>query len=118
MSEAAEIRKAILAQSEPFYAAVAWPGVEMGLRIRAMTVGERDAFDRETSKRAKKSPHQVRARERMLIACLCTANGEKVFTPADEEALSALAAPHVERAFRVCCKANGYEDDSGDDAGN
>lgn len=105
-------------QSE--HAAYIWKGVG-NVRIVAMKVGERDAFDKETRRRRKtKGKTPVNVLQRMLIACVHTEAGEPMFTSNDEDKITDLPANKVEGIFKVCCKMCGYGDDEldEDDSGN
>lgn len=121
MSEAKEAtREAILgAAAEPSFAFVnvpAWGNV----RVYALPSGEKDAFDRETIRRRKKTPDRIRFGERILIACVRDADGRPLFTAADEDALAAIPAGQVARPVRAAMKLSGWfeDDEDGDDSGN
>lgn len=112
-------RDEILAGGEAPYANVLvreWGGT---VRVRMISAGERDALDRETVRRRRKAPDRIRVRERLVIACAVNGDGQPLFKPEDEEALSRKPVAGLDRVFRVAAKLNGFVDeDDGDDPGN
>ena len=106
--------------AEPHFANVHVPAWGGSVRVYSMTVGERDAFDRKTLKLKRKNPEEVRLRERLLIACVRDSNGVRLFSDADEAALSQVPAAHLERPVTVALTINGFirDETAEDDEGN
>lgn len=87
--------------------------------IRMLESEERALFDRETARRQKKRPTEVRVRERLVILCAEDENGAPAFKAEDEEMLAGKANAAIDQLFRAACKHNGFiEDDDADESGN
>jgi hypothetical protein len=76
-----------------------WGGV---VSIRAMTAGERDAFEA----RQIKDPYKD-VRARLAVASVCNASGELLFTEADVNAVTNKSAKALDRIFAVATKLSG-----------
>ena len=80
--------------------------------VRGMTARERSRFETQfqlsSGKSSKKRMQEIR--ERLVVACVCDANGELLLTEADIEAVGKQPAPVIERiveaAQAVCGMSN------------
>jgi hypothetical protein len=73
--------------------------------VGTMTGRERDAFEADFSLRD--DPAQRRDfRARLLVHCLVDNEGERLFSPADVEALTAKSAAALTRVFDVATRLN------------
>ena len=90
------------------------PVPEMGgsVYVRGMTARDRSRFETQfqlsSGKSSKKRMQEIR--ERLVVACVCDANGELLLTEADIEAVGKQPAPVIERiveaAQAVCGMSN------------
>ena len=90
------------------------PAPEMGgsVYVRGMTARDRSRFETQfqlsSGKSSKKRMQEIR--ERLVVACVCDANGELLLTEADIEAVGKQPAPVIERiveaAQAVCGMSN------------
>lgn len=90
------------------------PAPEMGgsVYVRGMTARDRSRFETQfqlsSGKSSKKRMQEIR--ERLVVACLCDADGELLLTEADIEAVGKQPAPVIERiveaAQAVCGMSN------------
>ena len=77
------------------------PAPEMGgsVYVRGMTARDRSRFETQfqlsSGKSSKKRMQEIR--ERLVVACLCDADGELLLTEADIEAVGKQPAPVIER---------------------
>ena len=90
------------------------PAPEMGgsVYVRGITARDRSRFETQfqlsSGKSSKKRMQEIR--ERLVVACLCDADGELLLTEADIEAVGKQPAPVIERiveaAQAVCGMSN------------
>jgi hypothetical protein len=120
MNEAtvADARQAFFAEkTDRFYAAVAWPGIEGGLRVRSMTLDEMETYHAETNRR-EEVEEDVRANERLLIACVCLPDGTPMFRGSDEGKLAAMDFRDLKKLIKAANRANGFGEEEDDDGKN
>ena len=72
--------------------------------IRVMTVGERDAYEREWI--GKKETGIDNFRAKFLARCLCNESGDRLFTDDQVEALAKKSAKVVSRLFNKAIEHN------------
>jgi hypothetical protein len=78
--------------------------------VRAMSGTERDAFEDETYKVNGKSVELNRrnGRARLLVRCLCDAEGKRLFTDADAQALGEQPAYLLDPLYAKALRLNGF----------
>ena len=82
--------------------------------IKGMTVTERSRFERQfrTRKGDTNERKMNEIRQRMLVACVCNADGQQLLTEADIEAIGKQRADIVERlvnAAQIACGMSTYD---------
>ena len=99
-------RDAILAAQDIKTECVEVPEWGGAVLLRALTAGERDAFDEAvTAARQAKAPTLVRAR--LVALAAVDANGVRLFTDADAAALDAKSGAVLDRLFAVAARLAG-----------
>lgn len=73
--------------------------------IRELKAGERDRIEGQQMT-ANGMAKYINFRSRVLVATLCDEQGARLFTDDQVEALAALPASGVDRAFDVACRVN------------
>lgn len=111
---AADIRSKLAGATEPPYDAVYLDGIGPA-RVYAMTGKQLGEFQRESRRRRKRDPDNVRESERLVILCLRDTSGQPVFTPADEAALAGLPVTTLQRVVKAALRVNGLTDDDDDE---
>lgn len=90
-----------------------WPGQDgkpMALGIRVMTVGERDAYEREWI--GKRESGIDNFRTKFLARCLChPESGERLFTDEQVEKLASKSAKVVSTLFEKAMKHNAMSEE-------
>lgn len=71
--------------------------------VRGMTAAERDGFEAESlkGKGNKKEVNFANMRARLLVRCLVDADGERIFTERDADALGRKSVKAVQRLYDV-----------------
>jgi hypothetical protein len=85
--------------------------------IKGMTVTERSKFERQfrTRKGDTNERKMNEIRQRMLVACVCNADGQQLLTDADIEAIGKQRADIVERLVNAAQIACGMSTDDMED---
>ncbi len=85
--------------------------------IKGMTVTERSKFERQfrTRKGDTNERKMNEIRQRMLVACVCNADGQQLLTEADIEAIGKQRADIVERLVNAAQIACGMSTDDMED---
>tara|TARA_B100000519_G_scaffold129294_1_gene111643 strand:+ start:8568 stop:8948 length:381 start_codon:yes stop_codon:yes gene_type:complete len=85
--------------------------------IKGMTVTERSRFERQfrTRKGDTNERKMNEIRQRMLVACVCNADGQQLLTEADIEAIGKQRADIVERLVNAAQIACGMSTDDMED---
>ena len=79
------------------------------VRLRVMTVGERDAYELEYQ-RKKNTGGLDDFRSKFLVRCICDDSGQRLFTDADVEKVSRKSAQVVNRLWEVAMKFNDLDE--------
>jgi len=88
------------------------PELDGSVWVKGMTAADRSRFERQFSlasgKRNKRKTQEIR--ERLIVACVCDEQGNKLFTQEDVGAIGAQSAMIIEKivdvAQRLCGMAN------------
>lgn len=99
-------REQFLAPAAPRLDSVDVPELGGVVHLRALTAGERDAFEAEHVRRKERD-----FRARLVAATACDADGVRLFTPADVPALSDLPATTLDPIVKAAVKLNGLSDE-------
>lgn len=87
--------------------------------VRGLSGTDRDAY--ETSlfmqKKGKRVENLQNARARLVVLCVVTEAGERVFTPADVAAVGAMRADVLDKIFTVAKQLSGLSDDDVEELG-
>lgn len=75
--------------------------------IRELTAGQRDEFEALFVGAEKVETRGLRAR--MVVDCLYTVSGEKVFNESHREALANKSSSVLDRVFKACQKISGID---------
>lgn len=81
--------------------------------VRELSAAEMDLFEasfaeeRQAAEKAGKT-YKPNVRAKMLVACVCTEDGEAVFQPGDEVTLSEFAAHEIEAAVVTADRINHF----------
>lgn len=103
---AQQLREAILSQRTLRRQEVQCPEWGVTLFIREMTGAERDEWDQSlTNGKGKVDIRNIRAR--LVAQCAVDAEGGRIFTQADAEALGAVSAKALDRCAKVAQNLNG-----------
>lgn len=103
------IRQKILAAKPTAMERLDVPEWDATVWIKELTLKERDAFEADQIVREEDGSMRMETKglkARLIILCACDEDGEKVFSPEDEDALNELGAAAIERVFAVCQRVN------------
>lgn len=82
-----------------------WGGV---VRVRAISGGDRDAFEASLQK-SKGGVDLRNLRAKLVVLCAVDDKGDRLFTDAEIPSLAAKAAKPLDRVFDVCLSHNGFK---------
>lgn len=102
-------REQFLACPKPAVEEIQVPSMGGSVYVKALSAGERDAFEVEHTKSGTKD-----FRARLAAACVCDADGASLFTKADVPALSALPASVIDPIVQAASKLNRLSDEDVD----
>ncbi|HEY1118781.1 MAG TPA: hypothetical protein VGE43_13795 [Acidimicrobiales bacterium] len=96
-------REAFLSASNPVAVDVRVPALGGAVKVREMTVAQKDAFEIENARDKGRY-----FRPRLVVASVVDADGSPMFGPADLEALAGRPASHLEPIVEAATKLNKY----------
>lgn len=96
-------------KSEPV-AVPAWGGT---VHVRELSASDLDAFETSFAEERQKAlnegvPYRPNVRGRMLVACICDAQGNPIFLKGDEELVGKMAAHELEGLVTVADRLNRF----------
>jgi len=89
--------------------AVSIPGIAEPISIRGLTAGERDSFEAACfiGKGTNREMNFVNLRARLLVRCICDADGKRLFADGDVEQVAGLPARVIDPLFEVAQRLSG-----------
>tara|TARA_Y100000593_G_scaffold46010_1_gene87475 strand:+ start:1349 stop:1732 length:384 start_codon:yes stop_codon:yes gene_type:complete len=93
------------------------PEMDGHVYIKGMTVTERNRFERQfrTRKGDTIDSRMQQLRQRIVIACVCDAEGSPILTDADIDALGKQRADIIERLVNAAQKVSGFSSEDMDE---
>lgn len=106
-------RDAILAAEDREYVVVDVPEWGGSVRLRSITVRERDRYEASLleQKGKDRKVNLDNARAKLIILCAVDEEGRRLFTDADLAALARKSAKPMDRLYDACRKLCGISDD-------
>jgi len=99
----------ILAANKRRYADVSIPGVGT-VRVRSLTERERSEYEAGFLDSDGKATNLVDGKVRLIVLCVCNAEGQRLFSDADKEVLGGVDAVVTNALADICREHCGFTD--------
>lgn len=103
-------KASILAANKRRYVDVPIPGIGT-VRIRSLTERERSEYEAGFLDGDGKATNLVDSKVRLIVLCICNADGERLFSREDKPGISSMDAIVTNRLADVCREHCGFTDE-------